>query len=110
MPFVGADSLLMQYNVQPHMAQQVLKFLQEVEIARSERPTYSSDFNTVEHVWYWLGRCVWGRTLTVNTLSVLRTTLQEEREGILEEVCVLFDMVLSQLWATIRAHGGNIYY
>ncbi len=35
-PLVGADSLFMQDNMYPHMAQWMLKFLKEVEIAQFE--------------------------------------------------------------------------
>ncbi len=72
----------MRDNTCPHVAQQMLKFLEEVEIARFEWPTCSLELNPSEHMWHRLGRHIQARTPLVNSLSVLRTALQKEGEAI----------------------------
>ncbi len=77
MPFVNAEPLFRHDNVHPHMAQWMLKFLEEVEIAWFEWPTCSPDLNPIEHNWDWLGRRIWARIPMVNSLNALRTALQK---------------------------------
>ncbi|GFW75456.1 transposable element Tcb1 transposase [Trichonephila clavipes] len=58
---MGAEFLFMDVNAHPHCANIVDECLQSEDITRMDWPAYSSDLNTIEHVWDMLGRRIAAR-------------------------------------------------
>ncbi|GFX81442.1 transposable element Tcb1 transposase [Trichonephila clavipes] len=77
---MGAEFLLMDGNTRPHHANIVDECLQSENITRMDLPAYSTDLNTIEHVWDMLSRRIAAR-------QPPRTCLPELRRALLDKWC-----------------------
>ncbi|GFY04140.1 transposable element Tc3 transposase [Trichonephila clavipes] len=84
---MGAEFLFMDDNARPYCANIVKECLQFEDITRMDWPSYSPDWNPIEHVWDMLGR-------RIAALQPPPTFLLELRGALLDEWCnILHDQI-----------------
>ncbi|GFX44089.1 transposable element Tc3 transposase [Trichonephila clavipes] len=75
---MGLQFLFMDDNAPCHRTVAAEQLLESEDIERMDWPARSSDLNTIEHVWDFLGRRFAARTLSPVTIRELRLALQDE--------------------------------
>ncbi|GFT70532.1 transposable element Tc3 transposase [Trichonephila clavipes] len=75
---MGAESLFMDDNARPPLANIVDECLQSEDITRMDWPAYSLDLNPIEHVWDIFGRQIAARQPPPTCLLELRWALLDE--------------------------------
>lgn len=110
-PFIGPDFLLMHDNARPHVAADVVQYLDEVRITTLDWPPRSPDLNAIEHIWDLLKKRIRRRNHPPQTLGELEEAAREEWENIPQETIQnLIRGMPRRLQAVIAARGGNTRY
>lgn len=110
-PFVGPNFLFMQDNARPHVARQVIGYLNDVNIPLLEWPPNSPDMNPIEHLWDYLKRKIRSRGAAVANHNQLVAVAIEEWETIPQ--AFVEDLIRSmprRMNAVIRSRGGSTRY
>lgn len=110
-PFLGQDFLFMQDNARPHVAREVLDYLNNVGLPVIEWPPRSPDMNPIEHLWDKLKRRVRAHIPAPANLRELENAVLTEWENIPQNA--IQDLIRSmprRMNAVIRSRGGNTRY
>jgi hypothetical protein len=111
-PFKGEDFLLITHdNAEPHIANVVRNYINEVNIVTLNWPARSSDLNPIEHVWDRLGQRVLSLPLPPQTLGELPEALVEvwkQLDG--PYLRNLISSMSKRCQAVIAARGDNKRY
>lgn len=109
--FIGADFLLMHDNARPHVALDVIQYLNDVGITTLDWPPRSPDMNPIEHVWDMSKRRIRQRNPPPRILAELEQAAREEWENIPQETFQnLIRGMPRRLQAVIAVRGGNTRY
>ncbi|GFU54785.1 DDE_3 domain-containing protein [Trichonephila clavipes] len=98
---MGVEFLFMDDNARPHRANVVDEFLQSEDITRMDWPTYSPDWNPIEHVWDMLGRRIAAHIHH-------STCLPELRRALLDDWCKIpHDQIDNRILSMPRRFGSE---
>lgn len=110
-PFVGDNFIFMQDNARPHVARQVMDYLQFVNIEAMGWPPRSPDMNPIEHLWDSLKRAVRRHIPAPTNLRELEHVVLAEWQNIPQETIQnLIRSMPRRMEAVIRARGGPTRY
>lgn len=111
MSFVGPNFLFMQDNARPHIARQVIDYINAVDIPLMEWPPYSPDLNPIEHVWDALKRKIRCHTPVPANHNQLVEAVIVEWESIPQDIIKnLISSMPRRIHAVIRSRGGHTRY
>lgn len=110
-PFLGPNCLFMQDNARPHVARQVIDYLNAVAIPLMEWPAHSPDLNPIEHLWDALKKKIRCRTPPpVNHYQLVNAAIAEW-ENIPQDVIEnLIASMPRRMNAVIQSRGGHTRY
>lgn len=110
-PFIGEEMILMHDNARPHVANQVKRFLEEVNLEVLQHPARSPDMNPIEHVWDHMKRSIRNRNPPVDTLAQLKKAVVEEWDRMPQEfVQKLIRSMPRRVNTLLGVRGGNTRY
>lgn len=110
-PFVEPNFVFMQDNARPHVARQVIDYLNAVDIQLMEWPANSPDLNPIEHLWDALKKKVRSHRPSPVNHNQLVDAVIAEWENIPQDVIEnLISSMPRRMNAVIRSRGGHTRY
>ena len=110
-PFLGPNGLFMQDNARPHVARQVIDYLDHVAIPLMEWPPLSPDLNPIEHLWDALKRNVRSRDpAPVNQNQLVNAVIEEWEDMHQDTIKNLISSMPRRMNAVIQSRGGHTRY
>lgn len=110
-PFLEPNFLFMQDNARPHVARQVIRYLNDVEIPFMEWPPNTPDMNPIEHLWDYIKKNIRRRTHPpVNHNQLVDAAIQEWENTPQEVIQNLISSMPRRIDAVIKNRGGHTRY
>ena len=108
---IGADFILMDYNVCPHRAHISNQFLEDATIVIKDWPARSPDMNVIDRAWDMLQKAISAGPVQPTMVPQLRTALHEEWAKLpQQQLGRLISSMLRQCQTVIDACGHHTLY